>query len=211
MLPVGHAKFSARGVESRVSNLNLEGVRVAREKVDLVMGGFRLPKRRVLLHPIAHETCLCRAISALGMRLYLSTCVMIYREGFGETVDRGALLPSRPIQMKNLTIVFVFALHCSHNFSFGYYVNSGSPVMTPMGRGTVKRYKKRSRCFVINLDWKMSNGKPVKAYLQPNYITVLEVRTRHWPMWSSGFLRGTVDRCTKGLHVCISSAQVVVW
>lgn len=29
---------------------------------------------------------------------------------------------------------------------------------------------------MVNLDWKMGNGKPVKAYLQPNDITVLEVR-----------------------------------
>lgn len=48
--------------------------------------------------------------------------------------------------------------------------------MTKMGPGKIKRYKKRSRCFVVNLDWKLGNGKPVKAYLQPNDIVVLEVR-----------------------------------
>lgn len=47
--------------------------------------------------------------------------------------------------------------------------------MTPFGPGRIKRYKKRSRCFVVNLDWKMGNGKPVKAYLQPNNIVVLQV------------------------------------
>ena len=52
----------------------------------------------------------------------------------------------------------------------------GTAVMTQMGPGRIKRYKKRSRCFVVNLDWKMGNGKPVKAYLQPNDIVVLEVR-----------------------------------
>ena len=52
----------------------------------------------------------------------------------------------------------------------------GTAVMTQMGPGRIKRYKKRSRCFVVNLDWKMSNGKPVKAYLQPNDIVMLEVR-----------------------------------
>lgn len=49
--------------------------------------------------------------------------------------------------------------------------------MTELGPGKIKRYKKRSRCFVVNLDWKLGNGKPVKAYLQPNDIVVLEVRT----------------------------------
>lgn len=44
-LPVGQAKFSGKGVESRVWNLDLQGVRVKRENVDLVMKGFRLPKR----------------------------------------------------------------------------------------------------------------------------------------------------------------------
>lgn len=44
-LPVGQAKFAGKGVESRVWNLDLEGVQVARENVDLVMKGFRLPKR----------------------------------------------------------------------------------------------------------------------------------------------------------------------
>lgn len=48
--------------------------------------------------------------------------------------------------------------------------------MTKFGRGEIKRYKKRSRCFVVNLDWKMRSGKPVKAYLQPNDIEILEVR-----------------------------------
>lgn len=44
-LPVGHAKFAGKGVEYRVWNLDLGGVRVARENFDLVMKGFRLPKR----------------------------------------------------------------------------------------------------------------------------------------------------------------------
>lgn len=44
-LPVGHAKFAGKGVESRVWNLDLQGVQVARENFDLVMKGFRLPKR----------------------------------------------------------------------------------------------------------------------------------------------------------------------
>ena len=48
--------------------------------------------------------------------------------------------------------------------------------MTTFGRGEIKRYKKRSRCFVVNLDWRMGSGKPVKAYLQPNDIEILEVR-----------------------------------
>lgn len=48
--------------------------------------------------------------------------------------------------------------------------------MTQMGPGKIKRYKKRSRCFVVNLDWKMSNGKPVKSYLQPKDMVMLEVR-----------------------------------
>lgn len=52
----------------------------------------------------------------------------------------------------------------------------GTPVMTEFGRGKIKRYKKRSRCFVVNLDWRMGSGKPVKAYLQPNDIEILEVR-----------------------------------
>lgn len=44
-LPVGHAKFVGKGLEYRVWDLDLEGVRIARDKVDLVMKGFRLPKR----------------------------------------------------------------------------------------------------------------------------------------------------------------------
>ena len=46
-LPVGHAKFAGKGVEAKVWNLDLEGVHVKRENVDLVMKGFRLPKRCV--------------------------------------------------------------------------------------------------------------------------------------------------------------------
>lgn len=44
-LPVEHAKYVGKGFEYRVWNLDLEGVRIARDKVDLVMKGFRLPKR----------------------------------------------------------------------------------------------------------------------------------------------------------------------
>ena len=47
-LPVGTAKFSGKGVEARVWDLDLGGVHVKRENVDLVMKGFRLPKRCVL-------------------------------------------------------------------------------------------------------------------------------------------------------------------
>lgn len=61
--------------------------------------------------------------------------------------------------------------------------NRGTAVMTKFGRGRIKRYKKRSRCFVVNLDWKMGSGKPVKAYLQPNDIEILEVR--HLIPWGS--------------------------
>lgn len=50
--------------------------------------------------------------------------------------------------------------------------------MTPLGPGKMKRYKKRTRCFVVNLDWTMGNGKPVRAYLQPNDIVVLEVSSK---------------------------------
>ncbi|CAN0313983.1 unnamed protein product, partial [Ectocarpus sp. 12 AP-2014] len=94
-LPVGHAKFAGKGVEARVWNLDLGGVHVKRENVDLVMKGFRLPKR-------------------------------------------------------------------------------GTAVMTKFGPGNIKRYKKRSRCFVVNLDWRLGSGKRVKAYLQPNDIEILE-------------------------------------
>lgn len=52
----------------------------------------------------------------------------------------------------------------------------GAAVKTPFGPGKIKRYKKRSRCFVVNLDWTMGNGKSVKAYMQPADIVVLEVR-----------------------------------
>lgn len=48
--------------------------------------------------------------------------------------------------------------------------------MTKFGPGNIKRYKKRSRCFVVNLDWRLGSGKRVKAYLQPNDIEILEVR-----------------------------------
>lgn len=44
-LPVGTAKFAGKGVEARVWDLDLGGVHVKRENVDLVMKGFRLPKR----------------------------------------------------------------------------------------------------------------------------------------------------------------------
>ncbi|CAM9536600.1 unnamed protein product [Pylaiella littoralis] len=94
-LPVGQAKFAGKGFEARVWNLDLEGVHVKRENVDLVMKGFRLPKR-------------------------------------------------------------------------------GTPVMTKFGPGKIKRYKKRSRCFVVNLEWKLRSDEPVKAYLQPNNIVILE-------------------------------------
>lgn len=52
----------------------------------------------------------------------------------------------------------------------------GAAVKTPFGPGKIKRYKKRSRCFVVNLDWTMGNGKSAKAYMQPTDIVVLEVR-----------------------------------
>ena len=52
-LPVGHAKFAGKGVEARVWNLDLEGVHVKRENVDLVMKGFRLPKRCVFVDHVS--------------------------------------------------------------------------------------------------------------------------------------------------------------
>lgn len=56
-LPVGHAKFSGKGVEARVWNLDLEGVDVRRENVDLVMKGFRLPKRYVYVKCVLIGVC----------------------------------------------------------------------------------------------------------------------------------------------------------
>lgn len=56
------------------------------------------------------------------------------------------------------------------------FATRGTPVMTKFGPGKIKRYKKRSRCFVVNLEWKLRSGEPVKAYLQPNNIVILEVR-----------------------------------
>lgn len=44
-LPVGQSRFAGKGVECRVWNLDLKGLHVSRKNVDLVMKGFRLPKR----------------------------------------------------------------------------------------------------------------------------------------------------------------------
>jgi hypothetical protein len=46
----------------------------------------------------------------------------------------------------------------------------GARVCTPMGTGRVHRFRKRTRCFVIHLDWGvglMRGGAPVRGYFQP--------------------------------------------
>lgn len=81
-----------------------------------------------------------------------------------------SLTPRLPLPLPLPLVLFFVVASC-------FYCHSGSVVMTKLGPGKIKRYKKRSRCFVVNLDWKMGNGKPVRAYLQPTDIVVLEVGT----------------------------------
>ncbi|CAM9143702.1 unnamed protein product [Phaeothamnion confervicola] len=50
----------------------------------------------------------------------------------------------------------------------------GACVMTPMGPGRFQRYRQRTRCFIVFLDWTLADGQPVVAYLHPDAVTVLE-------------------------------------
>lgn len=53
----------------------------------------------------------------------------------------------------------------------------GARVETPMGPGIVHRLRKRTRCFIVHMEWggtQMRGGAPVKGYFQPESLIVLD-------------------------------------